>query len=65
MDSPLDVIIDIPCHRQEIVSRGPIPAFCRVTKKVKMDNDGSRCEASHVTGKHVKNDIQLYRLLKL
>ncbi|OXA50147.1 hypothetical protein Fcan01_15072 [Folsomia candida] len=42
MDVNLDVIIDIPRHRQEIVVRDHVPPFCRVLKTIRLNEEGSR-----------------------
>ncbi|OXA50743.1 hypothetical protein Fcan01_13962 [Folsomia candida] len=48
MDVNLNVIIDIPRHRQEIVVRDQVPAFCQVFKMIKRDTEGNRFSNDNV-----------------
>lgn len=50
MDENLEVIIDIPRHRQEIVVRDQPPGFIQVGRRVKLDTEGNRFASSRVEG---------------
>lgn len=53
MDENLDVIIDIPPHRQEIVVRDQSPDFYRVMKKIRLGNDGNFFVKNNVDGEYL------------